>query len=63
MDPDAALEELQKLATEIRGPSQHAVCYPDDAQRMAELFIGLDHWLFSGGALPGLWSMHRGQQA
>jgi hypothetical protein len=50
MDPDAALEELRRIAA-------FACNDPDsvDAGYLAELFEGLDKWIVGGGFLPRDW--------
>jgi hypothetical protein len=51
MDPDANLAEQRKLAeTIINGHGTR-----DDADRLAELVMGLDDWLTRGGFYPGDW--------
>ena len=59
MDVDKTLKELQNLTILIRGEEGKPVCYPDDAERMANLFREFDMYLYSGGDLPALWSMNR----
>jgi hypothetical protein len=61
MDPNATLEEMLRLATDIQGQEDNA---PEDAEnfidstdaaRLAELVISLDHWIQNGGFLPKDW--------
>ena len=54
MDPDAALEELRDLKTSVLDDVNGAD--NADARRLAELIDGLDHWLSTGGFLPGAWA-------
>jgi hypothetical protein len=45
MDPDAALEELLRLAR----------INAEYGERWAELVLGLDEWIRGGGFLPQRW--------
>jgi hypothetical protein len=51
MDPDAALDELRSWVDGDN--SGHPAS--ERADRMAELFDGLDGWLSKGGFLPDAW--------
>lgn len=54
MDPDAALEQLRELSSDLDG---YAVGDLDGvAYEMAELFRALDGWLASGGFRPRAWT-------
>lgn len=52
MDPNAALEELRSW---VDGDLSSRPA-PERAERMAELFDGLDGWLSKGGFLPDAWT-------
>jgi hypothetical protein len=54
MDPEVTLHELRKLANKGRWTKA-------DAERFADLFNGLDHWLTIGGFLPKRWDVPRGK--
>jgi len=61
MDPNACLEEMLRLATEIQGQEDEALEDSEhfidstDAARLAELVVSLDHWIQNGGFLPDDW--------
>jgi hypothetical protein len=50
MDPNAALTEIRKIVAKA-GAGQSF-----DADRLAELFSGLDSWICGGGFLPSDWA-------
>lgn len=55
MDPDAALEELRRLAKEnLRDTC--ATFARADSERLSELVLALDDWIRGGGFLPAAWS-------
>lgn len=52
MDPNAALNELEKLAClAVSGKPDEA-----DIVRMGELFLALDGWMTQGGFPPRTWT-------
>jgi hypothetical protein len=56
MDPDAALETLRELVTEINENREQAIADPDwILTEFAESFEAIDNWLVSGGFLPADW--------
>jgi hypothetical protein len=56
MDPDAALEKLRELVTEINENREQAIADPEWLLiEFAESFEALDNWLVSGGFLPADW--------
>jgi len=58
MDPDAALDELRKLAADNIEADRN-----DEGQegivRMSELVQAIDGWMTGGGYLPDRWSSAR----
>ena len=52
MDPDAALKEMRALVEEVLNDDDPS---EDSAERMSELFDGLDGWISKGGFLPQDW--------
>jgi hypothetical protein len=52
MDPDAALDELRSW---VDGDNSGRPA-SERADRMGELFDGLDRWLCTGGFLPAPWT-------
>lgn len=56
MDPDANLREALEIADRLvmdKNPTTGKDLV--DAERLAELVLGLDRWIRSGGFLPGIW--------
>lgn len=54
MDPDACWKELVELAKKYEQQSESDEVFVD-TDRMAELVLGLDGWLRSGGFPPAAW--------
>lgn len=56
MDPNAAIEELRHLSSQLNGDNdddgEHS---PIDVDRFVELWDGLDQWISNGGFLPKAW--------
>lgn len=65
MDPNANIEELLRLAEDIRRienegelSERYALAEREviqSAERMAELILALDEWLYRGGFMPQRW--------
>lgn len=56
IDPDAALAELRRLASQPITLATRPRTAAHDYQRMAELITALDDWLSTGGYLPQPWT-------
>jgi hypothetical protein len=64
MDPDAALERLRELASEITGRTDgesydYMEITADLGNELAETFENLDEWIKKGGFLPKEWKSER----
>ena len=60
MDPNANLDELRELVTNLiehgdRDGTHFLADRRDDVMRVLELFTALDEWLVKGGFLPDRW--------
>lgn len=55
MDPDKALAELRRLASQYGDDAPPIEEVDDLALRMVEAFQGLDTWIINGGFLPTDW--------
>ncbi len=51
MDPERALLDLRELCSDLLNETTA----PGTAERVAELFQGLDGWITGGGFLPRSW--------
>lgn len=60
MDPNATLEQIRDEIRVLRDDAQDMPMSEGDmaerAEKIADLFEGLDRWLTSGGLLPKAWS-------
>jgi hypothetical protein len=65
MDPNANLEEQQRLATRmlarIDADLEDMGEQLEDAGRLAELVLSLDEWLARGGFRPSTWKCECGR--
>jgi hypothetical protein len=52
MDPNTTVSEMRRIAARF----QAGEATPEDAERLAELFEGLDNWLLDGGFPPEDWT-------
>lgn len=57
MDPDTNLKEQLGLSLQLIEDSNDfgGEMTKEDAQRLAELVVAMDEWLFKGGFLPSRW--------
>jgi hypothetical protein len=62
MDPDEACKQLRAKSHELLALESTRMTVPraDLGEEIAELFVGLDGWIRTGGCLPKAWLAYSG---